>query len=307
MIRMWMKRLVRLPSMRGNVLLFVSGVLIAATQASHGQAAALPVEPASKADDSVMKSPEFEVASIKPFKQSGDGVSMMTRYTPDGFTGEGLSLHFLIRMAYGLEDNQVVGGEKWVDSDQYEVHAKMDEATIEAMKNATREQKTQILQKTMQALLADRFKLKTHRETRQLPVYELVLAKGGSKLQEAKEGDTYANGIKGPDGKSSAGTMRMGPGELTGQALPIKSLVGLLSDRTGRHVIDKTGLTGKYDFTLKWQEGDGPASDEPANGADAAGPSLFTALQEQLGLKLEAQKAPVEVLVVDHAEKPTAD
>ncbi len=304
---MWMKRLVRLPSMRGNVLLFVSGVLIAATQASHGQAAALPVEPASKADDSVMKSPEFEVASIKPFKQSGDGVSMMTRYTPDGFTGEGLSLHFLIRMAYGLEDNQVVGGEKWVDSDQYEVHAKMDEATIEAMKNATREQKTQILQKTMQALLADRFKLKTHRETRQLPVYELVLAKGGSKLQEAKEGDTYANGIKGPDGKSSAGTMRMGPGELTGQALPIKSLVGLLSDRTGRHVIDKTGLTGKYDFTLKWQEGDGPASDEPANGADAAGPSLFTALQEQLGLKLEAQKAPVEVLVVDHAEKPTAD
>jgi len=298
-------------SLLRNTLAILLGILVTASNPAHAQTAAPAAQPAAQASDPAtdpaLKPPEFEVASIKPYKQEGEGIRMMTRFTPDGFTGEGLSLHFLIRQAYGLEESQIVGGDKWVDSDQYAINAKMDEADIEALKKLDRDQGLKLRQKMMQALLADRFKLKTHRETRQLPVYELVPAKGGSKLQEARDGDTYPNGIKGPDGKSSAGMMRMGPGELTAQALPVKSLVTLLSDHTGRHVIDKTGLTGKYDFTLKWQENDEPATDDSAKGADAAGPSLFTALQEQLGLKLEAQKAPVEVLVIDHAEKPTAD
>jgi len=110
----------------------------------------------------------------------------------------------------------------------------------------------------------------------------------------------------------------MGLGELTGQALPIGSLVSMLSQQTGHHVVDKTGLTGKYDFTLKWtpNEGETPMFKGPAGGPagaasspvdDSNGPSLFTALQEQLGLKLDSQKGPVEVVVIDHAEKPSAN
>lgn len=312
------KRLVRLPFFRRNtVLLLVTGILITAAQTSQcqtapAQAAAPAPPPAAKADDSATRTPEFEVASVKPYKQEGEGMRMMTNFTPDSFIGEGLTLHFLIRQAYNVEDNQIIGGDKWLDSDQFEIHAKMDQETVEALGKLDRKQSWPIRQKMMQTLLADRFKLQVHHETRELPVYALVVAKGGSKLQEAKEGDTYPNGIKGPNGKSSAGMMRMGPDDLTCQAIPIESLVTMLSDRTGRHVIDKTGLTGKYDFTLKWSEGEGDipmskgASAAP-NSGDPVGMSIYTAIQEQLGLKLDAQKAPVEVLVIDHAEKPISD
>ena len=304
---MWTKRLLLPQILSGRAVLLFCACLIVAVPAGFAQDAAPAPQATAKADDPAPKSPEFEVASIKPYKQEGEGIRMMTRYTPDAYIGEGLSLHFLIRGAYGVEDNQIIGGDKWIESDQYAINAKMDEPTIEALKKLSPDQGMEFREKMMQALLMDRFKLQVHRESRELPVYALVIAKGGSKLQEAKEGDTYANGIKGPDGKSRGGMMRMGPGELTCQAIPIKSLVTILSDRSGRHVVDKTNLTGKYDFTLKWQDGDASTDGGAPSGGDAAGPSLFTAVQEQLGLKLEAQKASVEVLVIDHAEKPTTD
>jgi len=309
---MLMKRSLRLPLLRRTVPFLVSGVLMAAAQAGHGQAAAPAPLPVAKADDPALKSPEFEVASIKPYKQSGDGVRVMIRPTPDGFDGEGLSLHLLIRTAYGVEDNQIIGGDKWLDSDLFEIHAKMDQATVDALGKLGPKDAWAQRQKMIQALLADRFKLKLHRETRDLPVYALIVAKGGPKLQEAKDGDTYPNGIKAPNGKSSKGMMRMGPGELTCQAIPMENMASMLSNLTGRHVVDKTGLTGKYDLTLKWSPGQGDmpmfkeASSAP-NADEPGGISIYTALQEQLGLKLEAQKAPVEVLVIDHAEKPTVD
>jgi uncharacterized protein (TIGR03435 family) len=153
-----------------------------------------------------------------------------------------------------------------------------------------------------------------HTETKTLPVYELMIAKEGSKLKEATPGDTYTNGIKGPDGVAHGGMMRMGRGEVTGQALPVESLVNMLSRQLQRTVIDKTGLTAKYDFTLQWTE-EGPTpmfkgsdggSQQRADAApDATGPSIFTALQEQLGLRLQPAKGPVETLVVDHVEMPS--
>jgi uncharacterized protein (TIGR03435 family) len=167
----------------------------------------------------------------------------------------------------------------------------------------------------LQALLADRFKLSIHRETKELPVYALVAAKNGPKLQEAKADATYPNGIKGPDGVARGGMMRIGGGEVTGQGLPIANLTRMLSQQLGRTVIDKTGLTGKYDFTLQWtpDESQGPmfkgADGAPPGGnpapPESSGPSLFTAIQEQLGLKLESQKGPVEIIVIDHVEKPS--
>jgi uncharacterized protein (TIGR03435 family) len=162
--------------------------------------------------------------------------------------------------------------------------------------------------------LADRFKLKIHTETKQLPVYELVAPKGGSKLKEATAGDTYANGIKGLDGVGRGGLMRVGRGQLTAQAVPITSLANMLSQQLQRTVLDKTGLTGKYDLELNWtpDQGSDPmfkgAEGSPQRGdaaPDSSGPSIFTALQEQLGLKLQSAKGPVETLVIDHVEMPS--
>jgi uncharacterized protein (TIGR03435 family) len=165
----------------------------------------------------------------------------------------------------------------------------------------------------LQALLAERLNLQVHRETKELPIYALVIAKNGPKFQEGKLGDTYPNGFKGLNGAPvGAGMMRMGAGEWTGQGIPIANLVGSLSRRLGRTVVDKTGLTGKYDFTLRWTPDDNPVSPKEPGGApdaaalpDSSGPSIFTALQEQLGLKLESQKGPVETIVIDHVERPS--
>jgi uncharacterized protein (TIGR03435 family) len=150
-------------------------------------------------------------------------------------------------------------------------------------------------------------------ETKQLPVYELVVAKGEPKIKEATPGDTYANGIKGPDGVGRGGMMRMGPGQLTAQAVPMTSLANMLSQQLHRTVLDKTGLTGKYDIQLNWTPDQGP--DPMFNGHDGghssdtaqdfSGPTIFTALQEQLGLKLQSAKGPVETIVIDHVEMPS--
>jgi len=165
-----------------------------------------------------------------------------------------------------------------------------------------------------QALLADRFKLTLHKEIRELPVYSLVIAKNGSKLRVSKPGDTYEAGLKTASGNIVGPhmmLMQLGGGQIGGQGVLLEVLVKQLSSQLGRVVQDKTGLTGNYDFNLRWAPDSArtPAGGEQ-QGSDAAtsefyGPSLFTALEEQLGLKLESQKGPVEILVVDHVEMPT--
>jgi uncharacterized protein (TIGR03435 family) len=164
----------------------------------------------------------------------------------------------------------------------------------------------------LQPVLAERFQLKVHRETRDLPVYELVVAKGGPKLHEAKPGDTYPNGIKGPDGHSGPGLIWIQDGQLTCQAVGMVELTRILSQRLGHNVLDKTGLTGKYDLAMQWpppEDRPGPMFDggEGGNAAESSGPSIFTVIQEQLGLKLESHKTAVEVLVIDHVEAPSAN
>lgn len=294
------------------------GLVVATAANLPAQQRATPAPATTAADSAAIKTPEFEVASIKAYKQEGENIRIMVRFTADGIDASGVSLQLLIRQAYGIEDNQIIGISGWMDSEQYDVQAKINPSDIETLGKLPFAEANKVRQRMLQALLADRFKLAVHRETRDLPVYALVIAKGGIKMHEATAGDTYANGFKGPDGKSGAGMMRMGPGELTGQALPIGSLVSMLSQQSGHHVIDKTGLTGKYDFALKWAPGEGetpmfkgppggPAGAAPPPADDSNGPSLFTALQEQLGLKLDSQKGPVDVVVIDHAEKPSAN
>jgi bla regulator protein blaR1 len=260
----------------------------------------------------------FDVVSIKPVKSDNGGMSR-TRFmmTPDGLEFSNVTVRNLIRMAYGVEDHQITGAPGGLDSDRYNVETKLEPSVMEAFRKLSPDDQGIAQQNMMQAILADRFQLKIHRDSKELPVYALVVAKNGPKLHEAKPGDTYPNGIKRPDGtRLGGGSIRVGRGELTAQGLPMASIAMSLSRQVGRTVRDKTGLTGIYDFTLHWtpEEGTAPMMGTPAGGPqgpnsatppDSSGPSIFTAIQEQLGLKLESQKGPVEMIVIDHVEKPS--
>jgi uncharacterized protein (TIGR03435 family) len=240
--------------------------------------------------------PSFDVASVKPgdpnTRQFGIGMQ------PGGkFTAANASLQRLIGFAYDVRNHQISGGPKWLDSATFNIDAKAGSATP-IPPGPLGAPKMRLL---VQSLLADRFKLALHRETRDEQVYELVLGKGGSKLKEAT--DTAKGRQQG---------LQMGRGQFTGMASPMLLLVNQLSGQLGRSVIDKTGLTGKYDFTLKWTPDPG-ALGGPPDGPDAtppsdlSGPSIFTAVQEQLGLRLQSARGSVEVLVIDGAEKPDAN
>jgi uncharacterized protein (TIGR03435 family) len=211
-----------------------------------------------------------------------------------------MTLKSLIKEAYGIEDDQISGAPKWVGSQTYDIEAKVDGADAATLEKLSDDQSKLMFQ----SFLRDSFQLKVHWETKELPVLALVVAKGGPKLQPAKPGDTYPDGIKGPDGKPAghAGMMMWGRGRLTGQGIPLGNLVPPLTHELGRIVQDKTGLTGKYDIELRWTTDD--AAPDSRSASDSPGPSLFTAMQEQLGLKLESQKAPVEVLLIDHVGQP---
>ena len=292
----------------GRLLLLVAGSLAVGTPSVLGQGSATSSVTAPLAATTDVKLPAFDVVSIKPNKSDGGMIRVM--YKPDGYSATNISLKMLIMGAYGLKEDQLSGLPSWADSARYDIDAKVagpDVAELQKLKNDQR----RIL---LLPLLADRFKLTVHDETKILPIYELVLAKNGSKLKEATPGDTYANGVKGPDGVGRAGLMTMRPGQLTAQAVPMTSLVNMLSQQLHRTVVDKTGLTGKYDISLQWTQDDGSnpmfkgtdGSQQRAEPPpDASGPSIFTAVQEQLGLRLQSSKGPVQVVVIDHIEMPS--
>ena len=222
----------------------------------------------------------FEAASVKP-SQDVDGGRSIRPSPGGGLIAWNATLKSLILVAYNIRDFQLSGGPGWLDSAGYDIVAK---PSADARANA---------RLRLQALLTDRFKLQFHREMKELPVFALIVAKNGLKLQEARR-----------DPQDGDGNFRAGRGRLTGQMVPMSDLAGMLSGFVGRTVQDRTGVKGLFDLKLDWTP-DETQSTAPAGEAtpDASGPSIFTALQEQLGLKLEASKGPVEILVIDHAEK----
>jgi uncharacterized protein (TIGR03435 family) len=280
--------------------------------AATASASAPQATPAAPGKDASAALPAFEVVSIKPNKSG----SMMMRImaTPDGTSISGLTVHMMLREAFGISDDQLQGEPGWLDSDRFDIEAKVapdDVPKYEALKPNQR-------WAMLLSVFEDRFALKFHHETKDLTQYVLVVAKGGLKMKEAAPGETYPNGPKTPDGKpGGAGMMRMGPGEFTAQAIPISGLVRSLSFQLHSTVLDRTGLTGKYDIDLTWapDESEGmmrpPDGGTPGTGNPAppstTGPSIFTALEEQLGLKLEAHKEPGDVIVIDHIEQPSAN
>ena len=244
---------------------------------------------------------DFDVVSVKPNTSENGQIRMMNQ--PGMFVANNVTLKMLIQQAYGIREDLISSGSGWVGSASFDFEGKIAPADSDALKAMNSDQAKLARQLMMQHALVDRFKLKVHTETKTLPVYELVLAKGGSKLKETDPTGNYANGIKGPDGVARGGTMHMQNGKLTGQGVPIANLTNILSRNLERTVIDKTGLTGKYDFTLTWKPDNSPGNQD-AGASDSNAPDLFTAVTEQLGLKLVSTKGPVDTLVIDNAEKP---
>lgn len=203
------------------------------------------------------------------------------------------------------EDSRITGGPSWLRLEKYDVDAKIDSFVVDDLKTVSQDQRTLAQQQMLQALLADRCKLAIHRETKDLVIYTLVIAKNGPKLQDAKPGETSSLGL-GENGNSRS---------ITAQARSIADFAQKLSVALGCPVLDKTGLAGEYDFKLDWAPDDieakspstGAPNNPPAASPDSIAASIFAAIQEQLGLKLVAGKAPVEVIVIDHIERPTAN
>jgi uncharacterized protein (TIGR03435 family) len=223
----------------------------------------------------------FEVATIKPAAPSPDDHTHINYPPDDRFSATNITLLALMQWAYSMPERQILEAPPWLVSTRFDIQAKADVG--DQIKGLTSDQDHDLKRRMVQALLADRFHLKLHQDTRTLPAYDLVTAKGGDKLQPSQ-----SNG-------KSVGT---GRSHFDGQGLTTTIIAEELSQITGRVVVDKTDLTGRYDLKLLWTPDDAPATDNSA-------PSLFTAIQEQLGLKLEPAKEPVPVLVIDHVEPPT--
>jgi uncharacterized protein (TIGR03435 family) len=247
--------------------------------------------------------PTFEVATVKP--SISGGMMVMTKFTPDGIQIRNAPLILIIRQATGLlnsNDDEVIGAPSWVKTEKYDIDAKVSESDVPKLDKLTRIERNEM----MRSVLVDRFSFAAHRDIRELPVFELIVAKGGPKLKEAVRGDTYPNGLKDDQGQSSPGTMRVGFGSVDCQAVPMEALLEILTGLSGRTVVDKTGLVGKYDVKLRWKPEDSrPQADAGGGAADEPDVDFFTAVQEQLGLKLVPAKGPVNALVVDHIEKPS--
>lgn len=240
-----------------------------------------------------VKPPAYEVVSIKP-SQSGGAAGGGWRNLPDGFHFWNMPLRSLVYSAYDIiMESQVSGMPGWAESDPYDVDVKVDAQTAESWKDMPYKEREKQEQPMLQALLADRCHFRAHQETKELPVYDLVIDKGGLKMKEAPLNE---QGFYGRSGGSSGSTF-------TAHATSVQSLAMSLSGDVSRIIVDKTGLgEKKFDFELKWSPDEQRAAD-PVN----AGPSLFTVLEEQLGLKLVPDKGPVEVLVIDHMERPSAN
>ncbi len=248
--------------------------ILLAVSCTYGQTAASVKAPAKQA---------FEVASIKPADPDARGSSSNSdrRFV----TIKNWTLKRLVQRAFGVEDYQVSGGPNWLDSYRFNISAKVDEAEPE-LKGKEGQARVQAM---LESLLDERFEFQFHRETKTLPVYNLGAAKTGFKLTAVKD-----------TGGSSTNSNN---GRLTAQGVSMAAFAVFLSREMGRPVLDASGISGVFDFKLEWSVQDGAAKAPDAN--EIAGPSIFTALQEQLGLKLESTKGPVEIIVVDHAEKPT--
>lgn len=266
-------------NLRRSILLAAGSSMVLASNC-FGQASAVT------AHNQATGPPVYDAVSIKPASPGSRGSAM--RPLPNGFVWTNMPLSLLVSSSYDLMEARISGLPEWAKSEHYDIEAKVDADTAEAWKQLAWKERYKRQLPMMQAILADRCRFKAHWETRQLPVYNLVIAKSGLKMKEAP-----------PDGRSMES---MGSGKMTVHAMGVETIVYGFSGSLGRMIVDKTGLGERnFDFELKWTPDDLKAAD---NAADSV-PPLFTALEEQLGLKLVSSKEAMQVLVIDHIERPS--
>jgi uncharacterized protein (TIGR03435 family) len=246
--------------------------------------------------------PQFEVATVRPNNSGESNASI--RIQPGGrLTATNQTLRNLIRNAFNLQPYQMVGGPDWIESDRYDIVAKVADTDLDDKGMIPGPQ----FMLRVQSFLEDRFKMVTRWETRDMPVYALVLVadgKLGPRLTihggECDRARGSAPPAPGSPSLNCGTRTNMTPtsAKVTGSGIRMETFARNLAGATGRYVVDKTGLPGSYDLEIEFT---------PDQSPDTTGPSLFTAMQEQLGLKLDSQRAPIEVLVIDRLEKPTPD
>lgn len=246
--------------------------------------------------------PSYAVTSVKEDANGDINKPVTSDQTGDGLYIRNETLELMIRVAYGVRSYQIAGAPGWVNAREWQIAAKTDDAETQKLKAMSKTEAQAERCLLLQSLLADRFKLTVHHETRIEPGFALVVAKGGPKFKEAS-----AN----PPGQPPKPPIVMGNGNLSFNGYPIGRLAVVLAQVMGRTVVDKTGLTGKYEFTIPWKESEfqvtPDGTGDNANGNGDSGTSIFTVLQEQLGLRLESGKVPTEVIAIDHVELPTAN
>ena len=286
--------------------------LLAALATIPTMFAQVSAQPDAAKLDALVKGAKFEVVSIHP--DDPDGHRMRIGMGPDArFVAEGITLQRLVCMAYGIQDFQLEDAPKWFTSDRFSIQAKSESFVEEQFPKLTDEQKMTLGKKMVKDMLADRFALSLRQASKKVSTLAIVIDKNGPKLHSATPGDTYPNGLKEGNAPGHAGMMRFNGTQLTAQGVKLDNLASFLSGHLNQVVQNKTGLDGNYDFTLQWSaETDRPEGPQQRGGEDgkaasdgAAGTSLFTAIREQLGLKLDEQKSDVPVYVVEKAEKPT--
>ena len=255
------------------------------------------------------------VASVKPNK-SGDQGAGFDYSSPTGFSASNVTLEMLIEEAYALQQFQISDGPGWMPSERFDIQAKANSSTDSDSQSAggpvrlDRARRRQL----MQTLLANRFALRVHPETKEELVYSLVVSKSSPKLQDVTASvDKSSSTQVALSGRKAPG-IRVGMGHMFGHAVSLKSFADVLSRILGRTVVDETGLAGLYDFTLHWtpdqfqfptiSQLDQPTGGKPSFSDE---PSIFVALQEQVGLRLQARRGPVQMLVIDGAERPSAN
>jgi len=274
----------RFVSMAALLGLMTAGLMYADAAATSNTAAPWQAE---------SKAPAFEVAAIKPSDMAARNNGCFLKGQPGGqtFIGRCITARLLITYSYKIIDSQLVGGPNWLDTDLYDFDAKADHSLTRAD-----------LAPMLQTMLADRFKLQFHRETRTMPALTLTVDKAGAKMKPNDGPNEWDFAITTVPGSSIP--------KFKGARCPVSYLSWWIAQRENRPVVDKTGLDGFWDFTLEFVpdglgEGRKVANGEPMPALE--GPTLPKALREQLGLKLEPEKGPVDVYVIDHVEKATGN
>jgi uncharacterized protein (TIGR03435 family) len=258
-------------------------------------------------------SASFEVAWIKPHDPKNEG--HRDNFARGRYTGRNVSIKTLIERAYGISDYQLFGAPTWASSETFDIDAKVEDSAIPELQKLSPTQRTERIKLIFQAMLVDRFNLKIAHETKELPIYALVVAKNGPKLSPTKLPPLSSDGTSAQ--QANRGSDVTGNGSdftAVANGVTLAQLAAILArepELGGRVVQNQTGLLGEYDFTLRWTRENltAPRGTETDTSAtpDSSGPSLFAALQQQLGLRLEPKKGQADTIVIEHVERPSGN